>query len=80
MFSCEYCKNFRITYFEKQLQTAASKLEHPKHPVSKLQKWEMENFQKRWNIYKGPFRDAQKDTNPKYFFKFQENVSHKASI
>ena len=24
-----------------------------------------------------PFRGAQKDTNPKCFFKFQENVSHK---
>ena len=49
--------------------------------VSKLEKWEMENSSKQWpcllNIQKQPFRGAQKDTNPKYFFKFQENISWK---
>ena len=33
VFSCDYCKSFRNTYFEKQLQTAASV-----HSVSKLEK------------------------------------------
>ena len=28
-----------------------------------------------WNIQKQPFRGAQKDTSPKYYFKLQENVS-----
>ena len=76
MFCCEYCQVFKNTYFEKQLQTAASV-----RSASKLEKLEMENSSKRrpclWNIQKQPFRGVQKDSNPKYFFKFQENVSRK---
>ena len=57
MFYYEYCKIFKNTYFEKQLQTAASV-----HSVSKLEKWEMENSSERrpclCNIQKQPFRGA----------------------
>ena len=39
MLSCEYCEICKKTYFEKQLQTAASV-----RSVSKLEKREMENI------------------------------------
>ena len=76
VFYCEYCKIFKNAYFEKQFQTAVSV-----HSVSKLEKWEIKNSSKQWpclwNIQKQLFRGAQKDTNPKYILKFQENVSCK---
>ena len=49
--------------------------------VSKLKKWEMENSSKQWpclwNVQKQLCRGTQKYTNPKNFFKLQENVSRK---
>ena len=43
--------------------------------------WKIQNFIKAITLFleysNQPFRGAQKDTSPKYFFKFQENVSRK---
>ena len=52
MFSCEYCKIFKNTYFEK---TTASV-----HSVSKLQKWEMENIRlhKSNDLVRGIFKGS----------------------
>ena len=72
MFYCEYYKIFKNIYFEKQLQTAAS-----------VHSREVRNgkFIKTITLFtensEAALRGAQKDTNPRYFSKFQENVSRK---
>ena len=52
-FPVNIAKYFKNTYFEKQLQTAASV-----HSVSKLEKWEMENIKlhKSDDLVSGIFR------------------------
>ena len=76
MFSCEYCKIFKSTYFEKQLQTAASV-----HSVSKLKKCKMENIKLRKSddLVSQIFRTSPSEMHILFIniFKFQENVSRK---
>ena len=73
MISWEYIEIFKNIYFENSCKQLLLYI------VSKLEKWEInDDSQKRWpclwNIQKQPFRGSQKDTTPRYFFKFQENV------
>ena len=64
VFSWEYCQMFQNTYFEKQLQTAASV-----HSVSKLEKWEMENIKlyKSDDLVSGIFRSSSSELLKKKF-------------